>query len=310
MNPHGLGRATRSAAQPPKDRVLGLSAARSSALLLSCAALLACTNTPSPLAPGFQGGIGVPHLGVQTGAVELPRRGPGFARYRPQSPNYWGQPRLVAALQRAAAHVEETFPGGKPLLLGDLSSRDGGKIPRHNSHRTGRDVDLLWYVTTPDGAPVVSPGFVNLQGDGLAQVGKDFVALDVPRQWALIKALIQDPEASVQWMFCSQPVEALLIDYARSRGEDDALVWYAETVLLQPRDSAPHDDHIHMRFACSAEELARGCSGGGPYWEFLPGPTAPDLSDDEAIELALLEPALEPTEADAEAAAETAAAEP
>ncbi len=303
MTPHGSG-----------IGVLGLSAARLAALSLTCAALAACTNTPSPLAPGFEGGVGVPHLGVQTGALELPRRGPGFARYRPRSPHYWGQPRLVGALQRAAARVHAEFPGGKPLLFGDLSGQHGGKIPHHNSHRTGRDVDILWYVTTPAGAPVLSPGFVNVGGDGLAQLGSDFIALDVPRVWALIKALLQDPEASVQWMFCSQAIEALLIDYARSRGEADALVWYAETVLLQPRDSASHDDHIHMRFACSPAELARGCAGGGPYWEFLPGELPPELSDEQVIELALMEPALEPalehTDGDAEAASETAAARP
>lgn len=254
----------------------------------------ACTHSPNPLAPAFSGTIGVPHSGVQTDAVELPRRGKGFARYRPYSDHYWGQPRLIAAVERAAAKVHDEFPGGKPLLLGDLSARDGGKIPGHRSHRTGRDIDLLWYVTTPSGAPVVSPGFIKLSGDGLAQVGEDFYALDVPRQWALIKALIQDPEASVQWMFCSLPVEALLIDYARAKGEPDALVWYAETVLQQPGDSAPHDDHIHMRFACSEAEAIRGCVGGGPYWEFLPGKPSPALSDDEVIAMALAEPPLPP----------------
>ncbi|MGE0324892.1 MAG: penicillin-insensitive murein endopeptidase [Polyangiaceae bacterium] len=262
---------------------------------------LGCTPTPNPLAPAFSGTIGVPHAGMQTGAVELPKRGKGFARYRPYSDHYWGQPRLVAAVERAAAKVHDEFPGGKPLLLGDLSGEHGGKIPGHHSHRTGRDIDLLWYVTTPSGAPVVSPGFIKLSSDGLAQVGEDYYALDVPREWALIKALIRDPEASVQWMFCSMPVEALLIDYARAKGEPDDLVWYAETVLQQPGDSAPHDDHIHMRFACSEAEAVRGCMGGGPYWEFLPGKKTPEPSEDELIAMALAEPilpALDPAKSD------------
>ncbi|MEZ4232505.1 MAG: penicillin-insensitive murein endopeptidase [Polyangiaceae bacterium] len=265
--------------------------------LLGCLTL-GCTHTPNPLSPAFSGTIGVPHSGLQTGAVELPRRGKGFARYRPYSDHYWGQPRLVAAVERAAAKVHDEFPGGKPLLLGDLSAEGGGKIPGHHSHRTGRDIDLLWYVTTPSGAPVVSPGFIKLREDGLAQVGADFYALDMPREWALIKALILDPEASVQWMFCSQEIEALIIDYARAKGEPDALLWYAETVLHQPRDSAPHDDHIHMRFACSEAEAVRGCIGGGPYWEFLPGEETPEPSDDELLAMALAEPPLPPIDAE------------
>ena len=33
---------------------------------------------------------------------------------------------------------------------------------------------------------------------------------------------------------------------------------------LQPGDSLPHDDHFHLRVACSPEEAQAGCSGGGP----------------------------------------------
>jgi penicillin-insensitive murein endopeptidase len=40
--------------------------------------------------------------------------------------------------------------------------------------------------------------------------------------------------------------------------------------MLQPGDSLPHDDHLHLRIACSPDEIQSGCSGGGPYWEWLP----------------------------------------
>jgi penicillin-insensitive murein endopeptidase len=43
----------------------------------------------------------------------------------------------------------------------------------------------------------------------------------------------------------------------------------AEQLLHQPRDSANHDDHIHLRIACTAEEKIAGCSGGGPAWPWL-----------------------------------------
>ncbi len=260
-----------------------LAAASSAALVL-----LGCLGSPTPLAPNLAGSVGVPHHGVQTGARELPVKGRGFSRYRPKSPNYWGNPRLVGMLERAAARVADELPGGHPLLVGDLSARYGGKIPGHRSHRTGRDIDLLWYVTTPSGAPVPCPGFVPVGTDGIAKIhGRatdDFVALDVERQWLLVKALLTDPEATVQWIFSSRSVEALLIDYARARGEPDRLVWYAETVLLQPGDSTPHDDHFHVRIACAPDEAVNGCEGGGPQWEWLPelpalGPLEAELLD-------------------------------
>jgi penicillin-insensitive murein endopeptidase len=254
--------------------------------------LTACFATPTPLAPGLRGSVGVPHHGVQTDAVELPRSGPGFVRYRPFGASYWGSPRLVQAVARAAAAVDRQMPGGAPLVLGDLSSPRGGQIPRHNSHRTGRDIDLLWYVTTPTGASVQNPGFVQVLEDGLAHVPErdEYLQLDLPRQWLLLKALLTDPEIDVQWLFCSAPVEALLIEYARARQEPPDLVWHAETVLLQPGDSLAHDDHIHMRVACRPDEMVAGCQGGGPHWEWLPPIPRLLVGDDWLYEIAASDP--------------------
>ncbi len=254
---------------------------RIAALLAGSLAVTACFASPTPLAPGLRGSIGTPDTGTQTGAVELPKQGTGFRRYRPNSPMYWGNPRLVAAIEHAAAVVAAELPGGAPLYIGDLSARTGGDIPGHASHENGRDGDLLFYVTTPAGAPVRSPGFVHFDTDGLAWVtDKSFVRIDIPREWLLVKTLVTHSD-DVEWLFCSRGIESQLIDYARARGEDDELVWHAETVLLQPGDSAPHDDHLHFRLTCSPDDAVHGCEGGGPHWDWLP--KAPELGElDEA----------------------------
>ncbi|HEY0467335.1 MAG TPA: penicillin-insensitive murein endopeptidase [Polyangiaceae bacterium] len=246
---------------------------KSASTVLACAALVSgCFNTPSPLAPGLHGTVGVPNRGVLTESEELPVRGPGFVRYRPQSSHYFGRPRLVHALKNAAARVTELAPGGAPLSIGDLSAKTGGRIPGHDSHRSGRDVDLLFLVTTPAGAPVQSPGFVHFEGDGLARVdgSGDYLRIDVDREWLLLRSLLTSPEIGVQFMFVCHEVEALLIDHARALGEPDSLIWHAETVMLEPSDSLRHDDHVHLRIACSPEEAVAGCSGGGPRWQWLP----------------------------------------
>ena len=255
--------------------------------VISLGALLSggCFNTPTPLAPGLHGTVGVPNHGVQSEAEELPVRGPGFVRYRPQSTHYFGRPRLVSALQRAAADLERDAPGGAPLSIGDLSAKDGGRISGHDSHRTGRDVDLLFLVTTPEGAPLPSPGFVRFEGDGLARVQETgtFVRLDVDREWRLLRSLLTSPEIGVQYLFVCHEVEALLIDRARALGEPDALVWQAETVMLEPSDSLRHDDHVHLRIACSPDEAVAGCSGGGPRWQWLPAYGAARPLDDQDL---------------------------
>jgi len=230
-----------------------------------------CFGTPVPLAPGVAGSVGAPHHGVLTVAAELPPHGTGFVRYRPLGSYNWGNPRLVKAVELAASAVWNKAPGGSPLIVGDLSAKGGGKIPRHQSHRTGRDVDLPWFVTTPEGVPIQNPGFVNMGPDGLAKLETtgEYVRLDIEREWLLIKELLTSPEVDVEWMFSSREIEALLIDYARARGEPPNLVWRAETVLIQPGNTLAHDDHIHLRIACTPEEAVLGCEGGGPRWEWL-----------------------------------------
>jgi penicillin-insensitive murein endopeptidase len=257
-----------------------------------------CFSAPTPLAPGLTGSVGMPNLGVQTGAVELPERGKGFERYRPKGRNHWGRPRLVSALERIAGEIDSELPGGV-LVIGDLGAHGGGQIPGHASHRTGRDVDLLFYALTPAGAPIPSPGFVRYEADGLAVVpdADDYVRLDVAREWLLVKKLVTDREIGVQFLFISRPLEALLMDYALARGEPIELLYRAQTVMLQPGDSLPHDDHLHLRIACSPDEIQSGCSGGGPYWEWLPAlpPDTPALDQALLDQIAADDP-LEPLE--------------
>jgi penicillin-insensitive murein DD-endopeptidase len=254
-------------------------------ILALAVSALACVGSPSPLAPALRGSIGVPHHGVVTDARPLAKRGDGFRLLRDNGV-HWGNPRLVAAIEHAARGVAAARPGGAPLVVGDLSLARGGEAAGHRSHRTGRDVDLLLFALTPEGRSVETPGFVRFGADGLAQSngrrGKTFLRIDVERQWLLVKALIEAPEAHVQWVFVAHWLEALLIEYARARGEDPELVWHAETVLLQPRDAAAHDDHLHVRIACTPDEAVTGCHGGGPRWPWLAAlPELAPPADDE-----------------------------
>lgn len=224
-----------------------------------------CARSPSPLTPHFEGSVGMPHRGVLTNATELPKEGSG---YRVLTPNdrHFGTPRFVQAIQRAAAKVAAERPGST-LVVGDLSARHGGKISSHSSHRTGRDADLLLYMTTLEGAPVATTDFVHVGADGLAWDEKHdrFLRLDVEREWLLVKSLVEDEEARVQWLFVSRPVEAMLIEWARARGESGETIVRAMDAMLQPGPPAQaHDDHIHLRIACDPEEIAAGCEPTGP----------------------------------------------
>jgi len=239
-----------------------------------------CLGSPTPLAPHLRGSIGLPHRGTLTDAAALPDRGDGFTRFRKDAVK-WGMPRLVRTIERAARTVREAHPGTPPLVVGDLSMRHGGQTDRHRSHRTGRDVDLVFYALTPDGRPVQAPGFTRYGADALGkpEKGTRWLRFDVARQWTLVKALVLAPEANVQWIFIARWLEAMVAEWAIAKGEDPEVVWQAEVVMKQPGDAAPHDDHLHVRLACTPDEAVAGCEGG-PRWSWMPSlPSLPAAGD-------------------------------
>jgi penicillin-insensitive murein DD-endopeptidase len=277
---------------------MGVDAARARTLVFAAALGLmaaSCVRAPSPLAPNFHGPIGMPHRGVLTDADALPRSGLGFAWLRDDERHY-ATPRFVHAIERAAEAVAVARPGAM-LAVGDLSVKSGGRLMPHLSHRTGRDADLLLYMTTLEGAPVPSPGFVHVQEDGLAwdEAHHRFLRFDVEREWLLVKALLTDDDARIQWVFASRTVEALLLEWAQARGESGEVMVRAQEALLQPVPGGVHDDHVHVRTQCAPDEIAAGCEPTGPARHWIGGlaaDRAPAASDEE-LALDLLRP-LEP----------------
>jgi penicillin-insensitive murein endopeptidase len=199
---------------------------------------------------------------------------------------HFATPRFAGALERAAARVAEER-AGSVLVLGDLSTKHGGLLLPHLSHRTGHDADLILFATTLEGAPTPSPGFIHYGPDGLAwdEASGRYLRFDVEREWLLVRALLLDPEARVEWMFANKIIEALLVEWAQAKGEPADAILRLETVMLEPHPGGPHDDHIHVRTACSEEEEAAGCETGGPVraWLAFPGVRGEAPSDAELV---------------------------
>src|SRR5688572_13818586 len=117
------------------DRKVRVHAARSSGLpapiLLALGLLYACGLAPLP-----QGvtSLGSANRGALLAGQELPLAGPGFERAMPGDDTRYAVPLLLSALSRAARSVSDTYPGTRPLRVGDLSARWGGNHSRHGSH--------------------------------------------------------------------------------------------------------------------------------------------------------------------------------
>lgn len=231
---------------------------------------------PLLLAPSLSTSIGGPSNGTIRGAIPLPERGPGF-RSNPLRPNasaYFGTVELVQALVRAALVVHEELPGSE-VVINDLGFAEGGPIPHHGSHQAGRDVDVLFYYLDRDGEPWLAKGVpLDRRGRGfdfgdLADPRDDVpVRLDRPRTWRFIAALIEHDlsaeETLLQRIFIAEHVRALLLDEAGRARAPSAVRERFEALTCQP--SYPHDDHLHLRFFCSAEDLREGCADSPPLY--------------------------------------------
>jgi penicillin-insensitive murein DD-endopeptidase len=265
-----------------------VSCGRGGALFLL--ALAGCVRAPSPLVPSWRGSIGRPNHGVLSYGAEL-HPAAGALRFLRANGRRWAIDRFARAIATAAADVARQKPG-VALCVGDLSTRDGGgPLSPHLSHRSGLDADLLFYVTTLEGATVDSPGFVHVGADGLAEdeAHSRFLRLDVEREWLLVKALVEDPDARVQWIFVSDVVQAILLEHALARGESQETVRRAQQVMRQPHPGGIHDDHIHVRTACSAEDVAQGCEPTGPRRPWLAYDLPPLAEGDLELATALMD---------------------
>jgi penicillin-insensitive murein endopeptidase len=148
----------------------------------------------------------------------------------------WATSETLSYLTAAIEAVEAELPGSVPLLVGDLSRRGGGPLNRHRSHQSGRDVDLGWYLKGGEASRFRVASARNL---------------DLPRCWALIRALVTLTD--VEHIFMDAAIQRLIFRHALGRGEDRE--WLMRVfgspggrrgtiVQHEPR----HRDHLHVRF--------------------------------------------------------------
>ncbi|MEZ4450671.1 MAG: penicillin-insensitive murein endopeptidase [Nannocystaceae bacterium] len=226
---------------------------------------------PRGLGPEISTSIGSPADGSLVGGVRLPVRGPGY-RYNPRKRDEARHAvvEVIQAVLAAAAAVDEALPGGE-ATIGELSLPEGGPISGHGSHQAGRDVDVLFYLLDAGGAP--TPGHaVPIDPEGAGTDYKDLeidtddvpLKIDVPRTWRFVQALLEGDHAAVQRIFVVEHVRSMLLAEAKAVGAPAATIQRFEEVTCQP--GFPHDDHLHIRFFCSVDDLAGGCTEMDPIY--------------------------------------------
>jgi len=193
----------------------------------------------TPLA-GPARSIGTYNNGCLAGAVELPTTGPGWQVMRVSRNRYWGNPSLVAFIERLADSAKKI--GWNGILIGDMSQPRGGPMfTGHTSHQIGLDVDI-WFTPAPDHELTQEEREFNLARSMVAEDRRD----TDPKVWThahteVLRAAAED--SVVSRIFVNPAIKKSL---CREAGADRG--WLAKV-----RPWWYHEDHFHVRLACPAE---------------------------------------------------------
>ena len=191
--------------------------------------------------------VGAPTSGWQLRAKKLRPSPHLFIKPNSRS-NVYGHPALVLMLQRSAKQMARDAHGAR-LLVGDLSSKYGGPLPKHRSHQSGRDADVGFFVTNQKGQPRNIDRFIAMDREGNARDGSGY-KFDDYRNWLLVQLWMKDTRAKIMYVFVASHLRRRLLDFAAARPLFRKYVERASTFLRQPSNSSAHDDHFHVRIAC------------------------------------------------------------
>ncbi len=185
----------------------------------------------------------------------------------------YGTAELVGLVQRSAAAVGLALEGPK-LVVGDLSGRRGGRLSPHRSHRSGRDVDMGFYLLDAEGSMTQPPHFVPIRRDGCGRIRDDRFCFDASRNWALLSAVVQDPVARVQYVLVAPDIARRVIAEAERQGAPSELIERVRTVTQPHAGSHAHRSHFHVRIYCPVDDRP-DCRDEPPFHPWYEGEPAP-----------------------------------
>ena len=221
-------------------------------------------GTATSAAPGEPMSVGEYWKGCYTGGVQLAAVGEHWQVMRLSRNRNWGQPLLVAFLQKFATKAA-AVTGWPGILVGDLSQPRGGPmLTGHASHQLGIEADI-WLRPMPKRRFSEEEIEETFSTDLVRADGKDVnPKVYTPSHLALLRAAAQQPE--VARVFVNAAIKKAL---CRDAGPDRA--W-----LQKIRPAAGHTYHFHIRLACPKGEsgcidqmppaAGDGCGKDLDYW--------------------------------------------
>ncbi len=135
----------------------------------------------------------------------------------------------------------------QPVLVGNMSARNGGRLKPHSTHQSGRDVDLGYMQVLPAGEEL-NWRLMNAKN------------LDAKETWALMSMLVQTGQVEV--IYVDREIQKLMHDHAVKQGLMSKSTLKRWMEYPSPTGSGSpvmqhvkgHADHMHVRFKCQPHE--------------------------------------------------------
>ena len=124
--------------------------------------------------------VGFTEAGRLINGVQMPP-GPTWSVIAPE--NAWGTRETVDGLIAAATAVHEQYPTCSPLRINHIGKKDGGHLRPHQSHQSGRDVDVGFFYKDP--SSLAHP------------VKARELLLDPAENFALLKAVVMQTDVQI-----------------------------------------------------------------------------------------------------------------
>lgn len=139
-------------------------------------------------------------------------------------------------------YLKNLYPDVEVLQVGDLSAKNGGKIPRHSSHQNGLDADVVYLRHNRKVQDINAPEWIEdfIRGN---QVSSNF---ETERNWRSFMYLVEN--YPIGRIFVDQVVKRHLCQYAKDQGLMNHPL--ARETLRRLRGANLHRTHYHIRLKC------------------------------------------------------------
>jgi len=190
-------------------------------------------------AAGQSESIGGYSAGCVIGAAQLPADGPGYQAVRLERNRHFGHPDLVRFVESLARQAEDAEIGLLPI--GDMSQPQGGPmIEAHASHQLGLDVDVFFRLDLPrlpqgEREDLLLPSLVDSEQFQLGEVFGE-------SQIEMLRLAASNP--GVARIFVSPLIKQAMCERQ----------WQDRRFLRRLRPWFGHEDHMHVRLDCPADD--------------------------------------------------------